>query len=129
LEHAAAAEAWIELYQPSRKPEEPIQKTTSGEIDPYITRLRNTLMAFLRIDNPAVQSAIISAIRDEGIEYRGDSPEMFEDICRETARYRALPKDGRVAYTLSAARKAASLGFRIPAVPALPAGRQGGRQV
>ena len=109
-DHRGAANAWMGRYQEHRRHDEHVQRTTGGEIDPYITRLVSSLSAFLNLA-PKWQAFVIAAI-EEGVPYRGDRMSMYADIYQETMRMREV---GVEAYRVEAVKRArAECGITIP---------------
>lgn len=88
LGHRDAATWWMSLLPP-RKDREHVQKTTYGEIDPYVSRLKGALAGFLGLPDVESRRAVL-ALMEGGLEYRGDALEDFERIYNEREKMREM---------------------------------------
>ena len=105
-----AADVWIHDYQKPRQYDEQVQKTTNGEVDPYISRLRATLSVFLNLTDQ--DRTFIRAAIEDGVEWRGDAPDVFADIYDQTMKMR---QGDRMEYIKAAILNAKrTLGIAIP---------------
>jgi len=110
-----AAKAWMLVYQRPRARSESVTAVSSssgegqGGIDPYITRLRSTLAAFLRMDEKGRR--FVKAGIEDGVEWRGEHLVQYAEIYKETMKMR----DDKQAYRLAAIAMAADkCGIVIP---------------
>lgn len=105
-----AVHAFIKLYQPPRQPDEAVQQTTWGEIDPYLTRLKSTFIAFLNL--PLDGRRFVRAAIEDGVEWRGDDLDRFARVYEETMRARQMGIEAYRTEAIANAKK--KLGLRIP---------------
>jgi hypothetical protein len=105
-----AAKLWTTWYQQSRRHCEQTQQTTYGLIDPYITRLKTTAAAFLRMTDK--ERRFLRAGIEDGVQWLGERMDIYADIYGETMRMREM---GVEAYRTEALENMnRKLGWRLP---------------